>query len=135
MEPVHLAVDYMHPVPRRGRCRVRVFLPDDPRRDRPLVVCSELPDNPGASVTSAAQRIASEVISNFDLPGSIIYVEHWPPEATDGQTETFELVVFAHSEVREVVHEEGQGPRLEVGRPEWKPLDRASVEVLVGRRV
>ncbi len=45
--------------------------------------------------------------------------------------ESFELVVFSDYRVREKV-----GPtrsRLEIGEPLWKPLDRASVEVLVGQ--
>jgi hypothetical protein len=31
---VHLAADYIHPTPRGGRCRVRVYLPED-ERDAP----------------------------------------------------------------------------------------------------
>ena len=54
---MHLATDYVHPTLGRGRCRVRVLLPDDPERDVPVVVCSELPANKGQSVTNAAERI------------------------------------------------------------------------------
>ena len=31
---MHLAADYIHPTPRGGRCRVRVYLPED-ERDAP----------------------------------------------------------------------------------------------------
>ena len=56
---MHLAVDYIHPTPRGGRCRVRVYLPQD-ERDAPVVICSELPNNEGSSVTYSAHQIAAE---------------------------------------------------------------------------
>jgi hypothetical protein len=28
-EPMHLASDYIHPTPRGGRCRLRIYLPED----------------------------------------------------------------------------------------------------------
>ena len=42
---------------------MRVFLPDEPERDAPVIVCTELANNPGQSVTNAAPRIAAEVLS------------------------------------------------------------------------
>jgi hypothetical protein len=27
--PMHMASDYIHPTPRGGRCRIRVYLPDE----------------------------------------------------------------------------------------------------------
>jgi hypothetical protein len=59
-----------------------------------------------------------------------VVIEHYPPEATGGGGETFDLVVFAHHEVREVTS--GGVRRKELGPPTWKPLGRCSVEVLVG---
>ncbi len=62
MGPMHLASDYVHPYidagGRRARCRVRIYLPDD-LPDTPMVVCSELPNNPGGSVTNAVEVIAA----------------------------------------------------------------------------
>ena len=130
---MHLATDYVHPTPGRGRCRVRVFLPSNPERDLFVAVCSELPDNRGQSVTNDAERIAAEVVSNFALPVPLVWIEHYPPETTDGQAETFDLVVFGHYEVREIVRAMEEGPVKEIGPPQWKRLDRGSVEVLVGR--
>lgn len=37
-----------------ARRRVRIYLPDDVL-DTPVVVCSELPNNPGGSVTNSAE--------------------------------------------------------------------------------
>jgi hypothetical protein len=62
---MHLASDYIHPYRsaggRRARCRVRIYLPDD-MRDAPVVICSELPNNPGGSIINSAELIAAGVI-------------------------------------------------------------------------
>jgi hypothetical protein len=99
-----------------------------------VVICSELPENRGASVRSVAERVAAEVLSNHGL-GRAIWVEHYGPESTDGTTETFELLAFSSYEVREArAPYLGEAP-LTLGRAERKPLDRATVERLVGRGV
>jgi hypothetical protein len=58
---MHLASDYIHPYRSAGgrpaRCRVRTYLPED-ALDAPVVICSELPSNPGGSITNC-KRIAS----------------------------------------------------------------------------
>ncbi len=41
---MHLAVVYIHPTPRDGMCRIRIYLSEeDDERDAPVVICSELP--------------------------------------------------------------------------------------------
>ena len=82
-----------------SRCRILIYLSEE-EGDAPVVVCSELADNPCIPVTGAAENIAAEVIA-------------------------------AHYKVRETVGPTGS--RLEIGEPLWKPLDRHSVEVLVGQ--
>ncbi len=71
--------------------------------------------NAGEGVTKAAEQLYRGVREAFRLPDPV-WIEHHPPEATDEATETFELVVFSPG-----------------GRPRWKPLDRASVEAIIGR--
>ena len=100
-----------------------------------MVVCSDLPGNTGQSVTNAAERIAGSVVSNLALPVPLVWIEHYPPETTDGRAETFDLVVFGHYEVREIVRAVEEGPVKEIGPPAWKRLDRESVEALVGQRL
>ncbi len=134
---MHLATDYIHPTPKGGRCRVRVYVPDE-EGDAPVVLCSELPHNTGLSVTAAAEVIAGEVISVISeyVNRAPVWIEHHPPGqgATDGRPETFELVLFSSLEVSEVLVE-GRW-RKEVGIPTaWKPLDRAMVETLIGEAV
>jgi hypothetical protein len=133
---VHLASDYIHPSKdARGRsahCRVRIYLPDD-LRDTPVVICSELPNNPGGSITNSAEVIAAGVIRANELPTPLVWIEHWPEETTE-ERETFELVVFSSYEVTEKAPYLGE-TRAWLGEPAWKPLDHTTVEVLVGGKV
>jgi hypothetical protein len=134
--PMHLASDYVHPYKDAGgrptRCRVRIYLPDD-MLDEPVVICSELPNNPGGSITNSVEVIAAGVIQANELPTPLAWIEHRPQETTEGQ-ETFELVVFSSYEVTETAPYLGE-TRAWIGDATWKQLDRASVEVLVGGKV
>ena len=90
---------------------------------------SELANNPGTSVTNAIEQIAAEVMDALTPMSVPVCIEHYPSEATGGSEEGFDLVVFAHDEIRYVMRF-GIG-RKELGAPTWKPLDRRAVEVLV----
>jgi hypothetical protein len=111
---------------------VRIYFPDDPG-DALVVICSELPNNPGGSITNSAGVIAAGVIRANKLPTPLVWIEHWPEETTEGQ-DTFELVVFSSYEIVERVPYLGE-TRAWIGDATWKRLDRASVEVLVGGKV
>jgi hypothetical protein len=89
--------------------------------------------NPGGSITNSAETIAAGVIRVNELPTPLVWTEHWPEESTQGQ-ETFELVVFSSYEVTERAPYLGE-TREWIGDATWKGLDRATVEVLVGRKV
>jgi hypothetical protein len=129
---VNLASNYIHPRPRGGRCRVHIYLPED-EQDAPVVICSELPNNRGTSVTYAADQLAAEVIRSHRLPTPLVWIEHWPQESTEGH-ETFELVVFSSYKVEERAPYLGE-TRAWIRDAIWKRLDRATVEVLVGGKV
>jgi hypothetical protein len=98
-----------------------------------VVTCSEVPNNPGGSITNSVEVIAAGVIQANELPTPLVWIEHWPEESTEGQ-ETFELVVFSSYEVVERAPYLGE-TRAWIGDATWKTLDRASVEVLVGGKV
>jgi hypothetical protein len=131
---VHLTSDYIHPYKDAGghpaHCRVRIYLPEEVR-DAPVVICSELPNNPGGSITDSAEVIVAGVIRSNELPTPLVWIEHWPKESTDREEETFDLVTFSSYEVTERAPYLGER-REWIGEPAWKPLDRASVEILVG---
>ncbi len=130
---MHLATDYIHPTPRGGRCRVRVYLSEEDQ-DAPVVICSELPTNEGASVTNIAEQLAAEVIRYHRLPAPVVWIERHPPETTEGTTETFDLVTFSSYEVRESGPYLGE-TRLTLGEATWKRTTRGMVELLVGEEV
>jgi hypothetical protein len=77
--------------------------------------------------------IAAGVIRAHELPTPLVWIEHWPEESADEQ-ETFELVVFSSYHVVERAPYLGE-TRAWIGDATWKPLDRATVEVLVGGKV
>lgn len=132
---MYLAKDYIHPyesdVGIGSRCRIRLYLPYE-GTDAAVVVCSDLPDTPGISATDAAERLAAEVISHFKLPYPPVWIEHRPREAT-GEEETFDLVTFADYRIKTILR--GGSLRKEIGPASRKPLDRQTVETLVGAEV
>ncbi|MBA2713460.1 MAG: hypothetical protein H0U55_07910 [Rubrobacteraceae bacterium] len=134
---VHLAGDYIHPYKDVGgspaHCRVRIYLPEE-TGDFPVVVCSELHNNPGGSITNSAEAIAAGVIRANELPTPLVWIEHWPVESTDGGEETFELVIFSSYEGAERAPYLG-ATRAWIGSATWKSLDRATVEAVVGGKV
>ena len=66
-----------------------------------------------------------------ELPAPLVWIEYWPEESTEG-LETFDLVVFSSYDFVEKAPYLGE-TRAWLGDATCKPLDRASVEVLVGR--
>jgi hypothetical protein len=133
---MYLATDYIHPYENDAgvvfRCRIRLYLPYA-GTDAAVVICSELPDAPGTSATGTAEQLAAEVISHFKLPSPPVWIEHRPPETKDGEKEIFDLVTFDYYEVRMTLR--GDILRKEIGPASRKPLDRQTVETLVGGNV
>jgi hypothetical protein len=63
-----------------GACRLRTFEPDDGEDEwRPVVVATELDDNPGPSVTNAVEQLAGEAWRKLfpTLPAPPVVVEHY----------------------------------------------------------
>lgn len=128
---MHLASDFPHQTPNRGRCRVRIFEPEA-GGDHHLVVLSELPDNTGQSVTNAIEQVAGEVLLANVLPSTeTVVIEHYPAEAHPPEKETFDLVTFSTRDPEPVLRA-GEW-KIELGEPEWKRIDRQTVETLVGQ--
>ena len=73
-------------------------------------------------------------IHYHDLTPPVVWIEHHPPETTDGSTETLDLVAFSSYEVKERAPYLGE-TRLSLGEATWKRITRGMVEVLVGGEV
>ncbi len=130
---MRLAADYVHPFESvsgiHSCCRIRLYFPEQ-WHDAPVVVCSELPENPGVPVTAVAENIAAEISKTHWLVDPM-WIEHHPEETTASGVESFELVVYSDHKIREAVRKAGS--RIEIGEPTWKVLDRRSVELLLGQ--
>ena len=91
-----------------AHCWLRAYVPDT-AGDLPVVVATELPDNPGTSVTDFAERLAWSVAHEERVwtlaPGAqregFTWLEHYPREEHPGwktmHVETFMRVTFAYS--------------------------------------
>jgi hypothetical protein len=69
-------------------------------RDALVIICSELPNNPGGSITNSAEVIAAGVIRANELHTPLVWIKHWPEESAEG-LETLDLVVFSNYKVEE----------------------------------
>ena len=95
---------------------------------RYLAVATDLGDqNPGPSVTNAADLVAEAVCERFDLsPSDVTFVEHYDgrigntasTNRRDG-VEDYDAVVF-------------QTDRRPLAQPTWRPMRKHQVEALVG---
>jgi hypothetical protein len=48
---------------------------------RTVVIATERPDNPGTSVTNAAEELASQVCQRFDIdPDKLVWIESYPAD-------------------------------------------------------
>lgn len=92
------------------------------------VIVTELPKNPGMSVTNAAEYVADEVCARFGIhPEELVLIEHYP-EQPDHE-EMFALVDFANQQP------ESENPlrfkpwngreSIRFGKPHWKHLTKA----------
>ena len=63
-----------------------------------LVICTELPDNPGTSVTNLAAELATRVCEEDETidPAALLWIEHYPPHAMRGGLvpESWAWVIF-----------------------------------------
>lgn len=101
-----------------SHCRIRVFEPNG----QPLVVlATELPDNPGTSITNFAEQLATQIGELLAAPlETLVWIEHYPERgAKPHERESFALVSFTRT-------------ALGLSTPRWRHLDRAEVAALIG---
>jgi hypothetical protein len=106
-----------------GKCRIRIYREE---RRAPVVICSQLPDNPNTSVTNMAEYLAAEVIEEHSLHGPLVWVEHYPEHK--GEIGEYSLVRFSSWDPVEVCL--GGKWRCQIGCPRWSPLTCEEIEAL-----
>jgi hypothetical protein len=102
-------------------CWLRIYTA--PRQH--VVLATEMPENPGISITNAAERLAMEVTRTFGLAfDALAWIEHYPErQGSHGHPPlpaSFDLVTFMRT---------AQG----LQRPEWRRLSKVQVEQVLGQ--
>ena len=106
---------------RKGECRIEATkLPDG----RIVVIATELADNPGMSITNAAEYVATDVCEALGIaPHQLIWIEFYgyPASPSFGRKRTYDLVTFATMtpEGRPIFHE-----------PRWRPMNEGDWKTL-----
>lgn len=101
-----------------SRCRIRIYQ----RHAEPtIVIATELPDNPGTSITRHAEHLAIEIRALLQPSAhGLLWIEHCPQRgAQPHEQETFALVRFSWTGTRFV-------------QPSRQVLPRYAVEHLIG---
>ncbi len=85
------------------------------------MITTELPDNPGMSLTNAAASVAMQVCQFYEIPlDELVWIEHYPEEPN--HEETFDLVHFSSN-----------NSLLNVER--WQQISKAEAENLLVSQV
>jgi hypothetical protein len=125
-----------------GLSRVRIF---DRGEEPPVLVITDLPENPTTSVTNLAETLVPEIMRDliphrFDYDVPAIVIEHLPPLPRDEQrqigireyrkTDEYSQVTFP-SWKRKLVWIGGR-QRLSLGDPDWRHMPHEEVAALIG---
>jgi hypothetical protein len=91
----------------RSVCRIRVSQLES---DMTVVIATDLPDNPGTSITNWAEFLATEMRWRFVAPGgALAWIEHDPERPGRTGEEPFARVLFRWD-----------GTRYDT--PDWRPV-------------
>jgi hypothetical protein len=92
------------------------------RKDIIVIIATELYDsNPGSSVTSWVEKLATEIITKFNIdPNKLIFIEHNPDRKSSLEffKETFDIVNLEWDGVKFI-------------NPLWKRITRQEVDGLI----
>ena len=92
-----------------------------------VVIVTELSDNPGTSVTNAAEAVASEACRRFGIdPNSLVLIEHYPM-TNDDFDETFDIVKL---NVAPNATSMPLGRDIMFSSPQWTRISKEHVQAL-----
>ena len=114
--------EYLGLPPFPSKCRLRAF---EEAGKRTVVITTELPDNPGTSVTNAAALIAEQVYQWLERPErGITLIEHYEKDGEEAYAEErFALVAF---------------PQREGGHfadAAWRHIEKSDVEKMIAKKL
>jgi hypothetical protein len=106
---------------RQGYCRLRIY---KQRNGGQTVLLTEVPNNPGQSVTAASDVIATGLVARYHLDAATTHwIEHWPAASNDKSMED------AYAEVK-YTWTDGVA-----SSPRWRRLSLARAEAMTGARL
>lgn len=73
---------------RRSHCHLRHFRQDDVS----VLICTDLADNPGTSITNAAPLPWQMAEDQVELATTVVWLEHYGPESDGRRHHTFDRV-------------------------------------------
>ncbi len=116
-----------------SHCRLRIFTRDGLP---PVIIVSERDDNPGTSITNAADVLYPGIIARYltgwlDQADALYIIEHYPKrEGRGGETsETFAQVGF--TSWRPVIEYRNHQKFAAFGKPTWSHISRERLLDLV----
>lgn len=124
-----------------GRCRIEVYVPDETEEGyKPVIICTEGPDNQNTSIMNMAEFLAAEVVARH-FPEAldsteqepVIWLEHYERPARPYQPvprHEYKRVIFAGYTPRPVFLGGQHRPKL--GNPRWQDLTESQVRMLIG---
>ena len=117
----------------RAKCHLRLC-PES------LVIASELPDNPGTSVTNMAEHLATMVCVRFGIdPAALRWVERYPAFSPKKRPELDRVSFTLHRgrerlppAVRAILWRNECEPEFWFSHPQWTPRADLPEELLTG---
>ncbi len=101
----------------QARCDLKVIR----HRVYTLVICTEVPDNPGTSVTNCADYLATQVCREYEIPPDrLIWIEHYGRREPSPLPESWSEVTFTFDRQRNVFG----------SPPQWRYITASDVEAL-----
>jgi hypothetical protein len=108
-----------------ARCRLRAYAHDG----KAIFLLTELPDNPGMSVTNAIDQIATKLLAQYMVePSEAIFIEHYPADSARPQ-DTYDEVTL---NCRQRATLDGKHHPWIAENPQWRRLTLEEVEIVTG---
>src|SRR5215204_4176559 len=122
-----------------GRCRVRIL--EGQGKEQPVMILTELRDNPSTSVTNMIEVLAAELIAKhfpqrFEAvrEDPVVLIEHYEPVKDDRGARraapTYDRVAFGSWAPRRIWL--GGKERVSLSEPYWRHLPEQEVKALLG---
>ncbi len=120
-----------------SKCRIRIYEGAGPQSGMTVVLCTELEDNEGTSVTNYAEHIASEIMRLYNIaPHSLLWIEHYEYRGVKlRHHETGRLTAQFAEHFDRVIFNEVDSRTGNLKRPAWVRFTKQTVEQWIGESV